>query len=552
MVSLVVLVSINIIVSIKKNNSVTSELGGGLLSSGQGSDSKKAEKSGENNTTGGKKANNKILKRINFLAKEIKSLKGLIQKLIQDGGTSKPGDDEEGNEEPGNPGGQGNQQTHKKIDGLQKVVSQLSKAFSNLGAQVTEVSQKQDQLTQTVTTSTQTIEKKVDSLEQKIEAQPSGGSSDLTSVRESLDDLKTKYLATLLNKTPLVTYEDYLKFFWLNTKVELVADHSGSTHIGGADSMIAIKNHNSHLIGTEGKGILIVENGKKVYEGAFASGSNDILNAVYVGDCDCYFLILKGKLYRKEINGLSLELWINGGFGFTAWGQHSTLAYSEKHRRILTMKQPKTLVIIDPKTKEIEFEMVPNFGDHIMNAKFFGENDEYIMFVTLNRYVGILKYDSNQKKGQILTKAHYSGHSGEYGTSLDIDSSNKIILASSYICGASYCRMTQITAFEFWNERLTKTASLNVLDETYWMKGFRYVKNHKNQAIFVGVDSGVGGTTHTYRYDSYKRVIHEDIQKEVPTQEHAIWALKKHKNWFYYTGSDGKLMRLKIFDGREE
>ena len=486
-------------------------------------------------SSGGGKPNKNLQTQVNSLKSKIKDLQSQVQKLIQDVTALKAS------------GGAGGQDTNKQLEGLQKVVSQLSTSISNLKESF-------DGLKTNLATQISRIEKKLDDLDKKVGSPSSGGSPDLAPVLVSLDEVKTKYLANLLNQTPLFTYEDYLKFFWLKPKVEILKDHSGSIHVGGSMTRFALKNHNSYFIGSQGNGYKLFENGQKVDEGAFSAGANDLVNAVYVKDCDCYFMILSGKLYRKRIDALSPEIWIdNQGFGVGLWWNHHTaLYYSEKLKRIVTVKGDKTIAFIDPNKKEIEFQLLFGFADHLMDVKFFGENDEKILFVAQNGYVGIFKYNLNQRKGQIISKIHYPGSGEQRGSAIDIDSRNKVALISTLHCRQSPCKLSTIKAFEIWNDQLTQTASLDVDDGSHWIKGLRFVKNDKNLSIFVGVDTADRGNVHTYRYNSLTKVLTQERQKRVSTQEETPMKLVRLDEWFYYTGQDGKLMRVKMVDGREE
>ena len=458
------------------------------------------------------------------------------------------------------------------------VLASINVNLSRKATQRSDIQQKVDLLTQTVNNNTHTIvnkfeilekkieglEKKIEGLEKKIQESSSKGSSESKQVMDTLYEVKTNYLATLTNKTPIVTYEDYLKYFWLNTKVELVKDHSGSPLIGGSTTRIAIKNHNSYLMATKGKGYIIVENGEKIYEHEFRSGVDFPYKAFYLKDCNCYFLLLSGKLFKKGIDGLSAEVWVDGGLGLeiSGWGTHNTLAYSSKLQRMVVNKSQKTLVVINPTKKGIEFEFQTDVGGGIGSSEvqikycgFLGENDEKILFITHNRHLGILRYDTNSKKGEIIAKAHYPGQNGEGADVFDIDSRNKVILITNYVCvGGGSCPLSSITAFEFWNNKLTQTASLNVRDGTESMHAFKFVKNHKNQSIFVGIDTGTNGgaSARIYRYDSHAKVISEDKLKRLESREIGTLDFIKHEDWFYYSGKGWKLMRLKTIDSREE
>ena len=84
------------------------------------------------------------------------------------------------------------------------------------------------------------------------------------------------------------------------------------------------------------------------------------------------------------------------------------------------------------------------------------------------------------------------------------------------------------------------------------MEALRSVGNYKNHAIFMGVGNLKDSSIHTFRYDSYAKVLTEDKEKRVPSQEYSVYSMFKHEDWFYYTGANGKLMRVKKIDGDQE
>ena len=412
------------------------------------------------------------------------------------------------------------------------------------------------QLVQLQKNLTAIIENKLNEINENVLKIRSGGKTDLSPVLDSLGELKTFFKAPPINETPpinrneapLVTYEDHLKLFWLTPKLDLLKDYSDNPYIGGSWTRIAIKNHDSYLIGSKGKGILVIENGKTVYEGAFSSTASDIYNTVYVKDCDCYFLILSGKLYKKSIDSLAPQLWINGGFEWPGWGQCASLLYSEKTKRIVTIKRKRAIAIIDPNQKEVEFELEVDFADEIREIRFFGEKDQNLVFLAYNRHVGVLEYDPTTKKGEIISKIHYSGQIVDFGISLDIDSTNKIILVTN----SQNNQITRVVALEFWGKRLTQTAELHVHDGTRWMGSFSFVESYKNQALFLGVSSMDGGTTHVYRYDSFHKRITDEVQKRVVSREQHVWGFVKYGDSFIFSGDRGLLMSAKLVDGREQ
>ena len=350
-------------------------------------------------------------------------------------------------------------------------------------------------------------------------------------------------------ETPALTLKTNEWVFSMNLKRELIANNGANAHIGVGETRVAIKNKDSYLMASYGKGFVLFENGEKVDEGSF-SGTNQLYDTVYVRQSDSYYLLIGGVIYKKQINGLSPEVWINDGIGF---GYDAPFVYSEKLERIVTQKGKNIFAIIDPNQKEVEFELPFTFADYIVSLKFFGENDEYILFATWNRYVGVLKYDKGSKQGEIIAKVHYPGHHFEKAHSVDIDSRNRVIMVSTL--DRRNARTQNLYAFEFWNNVLTLKDSLDISDISRYIgaNGLRFFKSYQNYAVFVAVDTGTsGGFLNIFRYDYYRKVIVRDTEKTISALESYIKNLRYHEGWFYYTGIGGKLMRIALFSGKNE
>ena len=400
-----------------------------------------------------------------------------------------------------------------------------------------------DKLGQTVTENTKDLENSIQSLDTKIGQQPTR--------EQSLNDFRAalrQEIAPILSNTPAVTSQGNNKIFWLNTKVELVKDHTGNSHVGGRNSWISFKDHNSYFIATDQKGYILYENGKKVSEGLLHSRLHSGTRSVYVKETNCYFLLGNNKLYKKAINGHSPELWINDHFGTSS---HAPMLYSKNLKRIVTVKSTKTIAFIDPTKKAIEFQLNLPIQHGIMNYRFFGEGDQYVLFITHNRFIGLVKYDVTAKTGKLITIQQYaaSRFKTDWAAGIDIDTNNKVIMVSHYYWDPPRdSKFSRVVVFELWNDRLTQKASLDVMDGTQWLQAFRFVGYYQDEATFLGIDTQNGGAAHIFRYNVNTKVITRDSQKSVPHLEDYIWRMSKLDDWFYYTGKKGRVMRVKVYD----
>ena len=226
--------------------------------------------------------------------------------------------------------------------------------------------------------------------------------------KAQLEELRN-WVAFLKQHTPSETYQTQLELFRMNTKTELITDHSKTCKYVGKNrfTRVAVIDQLNYLICTDGLGYALVVNGKVRNEAPFDAGAKTMYNVVYASHVNAYFLILDKKIYRKTLDGLHPELWVqvSGGFG---WNIHTPLIYSPKNKRIFTVKGTKTIAVIDPSKKGVvDFELTVAFASHIHDLRFVGENHEYVVGLTWNRYVFLVKYDASQKKGVLVNSLHY-------------------------------------------------------------------------------------------------------------------------------------------------
>ena len=430
----------------------------------------------------------------------------------------------------------------KRLHGLtQKVESLQSSQETKLSASL----QNQREISESVVSRTTRIENRLQGLQESLPKVCPPQNPKIDSVLRKLDQVQAS-LELIKTKTPASTFELNERLFSLNLKTEVVRDHAAEAQIGrGSRTFTAIKNSNSYIIASYRKGFVLYENGQKKHEERFRVSFGSVFDVIYVKHTDSYYFLLGGTLYRKYIDDRSPEPWINGGFGTN---DAFPILYSEKLERIITVKGNTQLAIIDPHQKRIEFLLTFSFATTIYGLTSFGQDGEYIAFHTRNRHVGIFKYDKNAKKGKVISLTKYAPiHNLEFGKSIAIDFRNRVLMICTFHDGND--RAQSLRVFEYWNNILTLKASLDISDISHFIfnKGLKFYKSFDNFATFVAIDSEKnGGHLHIFRYDYHKKVIIRDVEKRLPSQEKFSRNLHQLGCWFYYTGSEGKLMRMTL------
>ena len=79
--------------------------------------------------------------------------------------------------------------------------------------------------------------------------------------------------------------------------VEQVKDCSEDDFIGGDWTHLALKNHNSYLIGTDKRGFKIIEDDKKIYSANFDRETSSFLQVIYIPPpLNCYLMASETRI----------------------------------------------------------------------------------------------------------------------------------------------------------------------------------------------------------------------------------------------------------------
>ena len=328
-------------------------------------------------------------------------------------------------------------------------------------------------------------------------------------------------------------------------KLELVGDHYTSPEIGDAYTRVVMKNQNSYCLATDKKGYVLYEGGKLIDQGHFKADANFFKSMVYVKDVDAYFMVLSYKIYKKEVNGLNPQLWVDGKFG---WNSNTPMEYSPKNKRIFTTMPRNTIAVIDPKTNGVEFSLNVAGPDYIMNYRFIGKNHQYVIFASWNGRIGLFKYDTETKTGHVITLIQIPNHYGPSIDNLEVDSTEKVVLVSM-LNEKGY--QTNMVVYELWNNRFTFKSSVAYTDNFHRIRALSFDKYYQNYATFIGVDTSSQGLIDVVRYNIHTGVLSRETEKVLASGEDYVRDLDRVGEWFYFAGKRGKVFKTRLVDTRK-
>ena len=152
-------------------------------------------------------------------------------------------------------------------------------------------------------------------------------------LKAEIDDLCRKHLQR--NHCQL---ERQLNVESLNLEVKCVKDFKEKGIIGGKSTLVAVKNHNSFLIGTNRKGFILMENGVQIFSGNLNEGHQSLGGLLYTPSLNCYFSYQNSRIFRKKINNQRANLFMGLELSYRS---DACFKYSNLHKRLIINKASK-------------------------------------------------------------------------------------------------------------------------------------------------------------------------------------------------------------------
>ena len=322
--------------------------------------------------------------------------------------------------------------------------------------------------------------------------------------------------------------------------VKTVKDCNQQGIIGGATTEIALKNEKSFLHATSKKGVSLIENDTQLFSGKLPSLDNSLLDIIYVDVLDSYLLASEAKLYRKDIDGRPLRLFMDliCGLRFGA-----CLRYSKIKQRVVVNKDGSNIAVINPKTRKIEIEVRATFRDQIRDFRLFGQHENRVVAVTTDGYALLYSLDHANKRGVIdQYQLNLSQERQESAGCLAVCPKNKYVLVE-----VQARVLPRIIILKLTQDSIVKTACIDQESKAYGGYGialecFGYVGTH---ITWVALTNNYWETPVTsYGYDTKTgEFCHRRLA--VFHEEKNTHRLHRIGSKFYYIGAGGRLMSLR-------
>ena len=329
----------------------------------------------------------------------------------------------------------------------------------------------------------------------------------------------------------------------LEVKVTHIRSWKADKLIGGNPTLLAIKNHTSYMIATSKSAIKVVENNETVYSSELPIKTGFLYDMIYVEDMNCYFIHHDQKLYKKGVNKQHPQFCMNV---YCEPNYGNCLLYSKLNKRLIVNNYGSTINVINLQRNDVEIEMGADLGHQISNFCLFGTQEKRLVSITWKGFVLLQELDFEKKQGRLLDHSvlELKKDRDEHGTSIAVYQ-HFMLVDIAQIVSKNIC--SRKIVFKVVNDKLVKQVTLDQLalniNREVSHECFGVVGRH---IMWVGLSGRKGGKIQVYDFDVEKRELRElKVKREYHMEEepNRLCRLGDH---FYYTGSQGNVMRLSM------
>ena len=308
---------------------------------------------------------------------------------------------------------------------------------------------------------------------------------------------------------------------------------------------VAFKDAKNFIISTERKGLVIIEGGKRIlYSGKLPEQSKWLRDIVYCSTLDCYFLDHANKLYRKDIDKRPAYEYMKIKCGARPGG---CFYYSEIQQRLIIARNSKKITVVNLMLKDVEFDAEKTCGDKIKDFKVFGSLDKKVVSITSNGVV--LRYNLDYVNWEgIVVETHklpLDKEINERAEAIALCPKHKYICVEvGRLTGGHIC--SKMTILKLKNNLLTRKTTVNL---NYTGIGYKMALTcygyHNGTVLFLGLSKDEG-YVQVYEYNFKEDRLRELYQHRIPHQEVGPVRIHKLRDDYYYTGKNGKIMKLTL------
>ena len=317
----------------------------------------------------------------------------------------------------------------------------------------------------------------------------------------------------------------------------------GSKILGGDWTFLALKNPTSFLIGTKGRGLKMVEDGKEIFTSNPSSSFRSLLGMIYIETKDYYLMGFSGKIYRKNIDSKDPYLFIDLKVGVRIG---ACFRFSKLNNRLIATKDKHWISVINPETKKIDIEVKNLHGKSIWDFRLCDKSKGNVISLTKDGHLHICTIEYLFNRGYVTGHMDLELHTyAESASSLTVCEKNQYAVVQ--IKNSRRGAITRMIILGFNQHIFFKKAEIDLEGERIPEQlAFGCYGYAAQKILWVGLSTTRYGCVHVFEYDTQSEELRELIDKRVENEEIDPVSFHRYDNWYYYTGSSGKLMRFKL------
>ena len=335
-------------------------------------------------------------------------------------------------------------------------------------------------------------------------------------------------------------YED--KF---HVTLKKIRDHKEQNRIGGTLTELVFKSPTTYLITTHANGIKLVVNNTKIYSARLPFKAATISSFTYCDHLDCFFFYYGKELYRKGIDKKHPSTYMH----FDQGDLHYSLRYSKLNSVLIALKDFKQPVMIDLDAKKVEF-MGKAFEKELSGSyELFGEKENKMGNFSLEGdfLVHFFNFEMRKLISFNQFKIDLISERLESMTGLAVCDKTEVILIGirGKFNGDFVC--SRVLLMEIVENKLIQKAVIDkYADLIGYQRDVECAGCFGEHILWVALTEGLTKIAQVFHYDSETGAFKELEDQRIEHKE--IWPYRIHRFGlnFYYTGDEGKVMRLRM------
>ena len=330
----------------------------------------------------------------------------------------------------------------------------------------------------------------------------------------------------------------------MQISVQNTLDPSEQGLIGGRDTLLALKDVSSCLVGTSKKGIKLVELGSIKYK---VNMSSTILDIIYAENLDCYFLLDDAlNIYRKNIDERPPSIFMKIDAGLQVG---KSLQYSNLHDKLVICNNKTSISVINVHTKEIEIDLRKKRGDGIAFFKLFGDKEDRVMCGTTDGILLFARLDYSKKRGLINSYTRYDlrKERNEMFTAIAFCSKNEYVLMEIGRKKGQMKFSSRTLIAKVAQDKLEILAKIDHKTRSPCLKyALECIGYDGCHLLWVALTKEVNSKVKIYNFETDSLRFRELDQKSIPAQDSNPLKITKLGQYFYYCGNKGQIRRVAV------